>query len=287
MRPRHKFRLFATLPLLAVLMAISVVITSPGLHPAYDKPTMIMTIAVMASMIVTLCFWLWPIGRNHLHHVIQKQRVLCDKQSREDERLHLARELHDGIGQSLVAVKLQLETAMAMVRTQPEVAGTLLSILDKTTLQVRQTLEDIRRISHGMVPAMLEDTAVETALHRLLVEWGECTGIAVSFHCPASPFVLDDTQKNITLFRVAQEALHNIVRHANASHVNLSLVTSGNDVSLTMHDNGTGFDVRQASHYLSPGMGLRNARERLAACNGKLALSSNNNGTTITVTIAY
>jgi two-component system NarL family sensor kinase len=147
--------------------------------------------------------------------------------------------------------------------------------LSTSLTRLGDTLREVRRISHALRPSMLDDLGVAAALEQLTRELSDESGIKIGFtqiaHTNAP--VLPETV-NTVLFRIAQEALTNIVRHAQASSAALALEISNDAVTLTISDNGRGFDVAHAFVGRRSGVGLRNMRERLEALGGKLSLVS-------------
>lgn len=206
-------------------------------------------------------------------------------ESQEQERARLSRELHDGISQMLVSAKLLLESALARFeRGETRVAAAEASLATGLT-RLSDTLREVRRISHALRPAMLDDLGLAAALEQLTRELAEETEIEIGFtlsgdcpprtrtRTPTSAAPLPDAV-NTVLFRIAQEALTNIVKHAQARRAALTLAVTPQAVSLSIADNGRGFDVAHALADPRAGMGLRNMRERLEPLGGTLTVSS-------------
>jgi two-component system NarL family sensor kinase len=196
-------------------------------------------------------------------------------ESQENERARLSRELHDGISQMMVSVKLLLESALARFERSEARVPAAEAALATSLVRLGDTLREVRRISHALRPSMLDDLGVAAALEQLTRELSEESGIEIGFtqiaHTHAA--TLPDAV-NTVLFRIAQEALTNIVRHAQASSAALALEISHDTVTLTIADNGRGFDVTHAFVGRRSGVGLRNMRERLEALGGTLSLAS-------------
>ena len=215
-----------------------------------------------------------------------KLRVLAQRvvRSQEEERARLSRDLHDGISQWLVSIKLQVESGIAKLVAQsnkPEVAR---ASFDRAANQLNDVLGEVRRISHDLRPALLDDLGLAAALDHLTGEFCENTGIATNFEANGVIEGLTDVA-NTVLFRIAQETLTNIKRHANATQVNVRLVGDKASVSLVVSDNGIGFDVAGISQHPKRGIGLRNMHERVNAIGGKLELISSSDGTQVTATL--
>lgn len=215
-----------------------------------------------------------------------KLRALAQRvvRSQEEERARLSRDLHDGISQWLVSIKLQVESGIAKLLAQsnkPEVAR---ASFDRAANQLNDVLGEVRRISHDLRPALLDDLGLAAALDHLTREFCENTGIATKFETDGAIDGLTDVA-NTVFFRIAQETLTNIKRHANASNVVVRLTGDKTDVKLVVSDNGIGFDVAGISQHPKRGIGLRNMHERVNAIGGKLELLSSTEGTQVTATL--
>lgn len=207
-------------------------------------------------------------------------------ESQENERARLSRELHDGISQMMVSVKLLLESALARFERSDARVPAAEAALSTSLTRLGDTLREVRRISHALRPSMLDDLGVAAALEQLARELKDEAGIDIGFtqvmHTHAAPL---PEAVNTALFRIAQEALTNIVRHAHATHAALSLSLSADAVTLSISDNGRGFDVADALGDSRAGVGLRNMRERLDALGGQLTLSSQSGHTIVTARV--
>lgn len=210
-------------------------------------------------------------------------------ESQEQERARLSRELHDGISQMLVSVKLLLESALTRFeRGETRVPAAEASLATGLS-RLSDTLREVRSISHALRPSMLDDLGLAAALEQLTRELSEQAGIEIGFAQtapkPASrkarPPALPDAV-NTVLFRIAQEALTNIVRHAHAARATLTLEVAASGVTLSVADNGRGFDVAHALADPRAGLGLRNMRERLESLGGRLDITSQPGHTLVT-----
>ena len=215
-----------------------------------------------------------------------KLRVLAQRvvRSQEEERARLSRDLHDGISQWLVSIKLQVESGIAKLVAQsnrPEVAR---ASFDRAANQLNDVLGEVRRISHDLRPALLDDLGLAAALDHLTREFSESTGLATEFESEGALDGLTDVA-NTVLFRIAQETLTNIKRHANASMVRVRLEGDKTSVTLVVSDDGIGFDVAGIAQHPKRGIGLRNMHERVNAIGGKLELASSAEGTQVTATL--
>jgi two-component system NarL family sensor kinase len=186
----------------------------------------------------------------------------------EQERAHLARELHDGLSQRMVSIKLLVESAQHDAR--PE-------LLQQAAQRLGDSLNEVRRISHRLRPALLDTLGLPAALQHLAQEFDESGAVQAGASVEGTPRALPEVV-NTVLFRVAQEALTNVAKHAAARHVALTLefpVEGG--VAMRVLDDGRGFDPEAAQDQDTDGdagIGLRNMYERLASIGGRLELQS-------------
>ena len=215
-------------------------------------------------------------------------------ESQEQERARLSRELHDGISQKLVSVKLLVESALARLESAgPQRVGASdpQAPLATGLTRLADALREVRHISHALRPAMLDDLGLAAALEQLTRELGEEAGIDIAFVRTTD----DDAARacllglsegvNTALFRIAQEALANIVRHAHAAHATLALDVSEHAVALSISDDGRGFDIDRVQADARGGIGLRNMRERLEPLGGTLTLASEPGRTVVTARV--
>jgi two-component system NarL family sensor kinase len=214
------------------------------------------------------------------HRVAEAKLRLLARQvvrSQEDERGHLARELHDGISQTLVSAKLLIESAVEGMERARQVAPPAMS---KALLRLNDSLVEVRRISHRLRPALLDTLGLPAALEHLGTEFGEAGAPAVEVRIEGVPVELPE-EVNTALFRIAQEALTNVHKHAQARRVVMSLAFNRAHVQLEVRDDGIGFD--EATLNLDPrrGIGLRNMRERMGAIGCTLDVHTGGRGTSI------
>ncbi len=197
-----------------------------------------------------------------------------------EERRRFARELHDGIQQSLVAVKYRIDQALVQAEQgKPEYSASLATA--RTNLD--GAIAEVRGVAQGLRPALLDRQGLEAALRDLLDDFAEHTGIdtRLDYHWRGPRLAAD---LEITLYRVVQEALTNCRRHAEADAVELVLDTDGALVRLMIRDNGRGLAADAAAP--GPGLGLRHMRERLELLGGALAVHSlPGQGTTLRATL--
>lgn len=202
-------------------------------------------------------------------------------QSQEDERAHLSRELHDSTSQTLVSIKLLVESSMAQLKRD---ASALPPTLPKALDRLNDALLEVRNISHRLRPAELDVFGLPAALERLGQEFGEHSEMAFSFKVRGGPRLLPD-EVNTVLFRITQEALTNIEKHAAAESVTLRLVFGAAGLRLRIIDDGMGFDVQAVRQDPRRGIGLRNVRERVESIGGAFEVLSRSGRTELVVDV--
>ncbi len=195
-----------------------------------------------------------------------------------EERSRLARELHDAIKQQLFGLGLTAASAKQLLATDPAKAAARLEQITEMTQQIQEEMDNIIR---QLRPSSLNDQGLAEALSALGADWQSQTGIPLNLSIrQARPLPLAVEH---SLYRVAQEALNNIARHARASKVSVTLAYDDTAVRLQITDDGVGFDPFQTK---SASSGLKNMEERLAGVDGRLTIESQpGRGTAVTAQI--
>jgi two-component system sensor histidine kinase UhpB len=186
------------------------------------------------------------------------RRVLA---AHESERLRIAQELHDEVGQTLTAVLLQLSRVEE--RLPPDVRGELTEAQEAA----RTSLEDVRRIATDLRPETLKDLGLASALAALTDGFGRRAGLRVERRIQTALPPLSN-EAELVVYRVAQEALTNVARHAGCETAELRLASNGERLTLTVRDFGRGLDGRSPAD----GNGMRGMRERAGLIGAQLAL---------------
>jgi two-component system sensor histidine kinase UhpB len=190
----------------------------------------------------------------------------------EAERRRLARELHDGIGQTLTALKNQLE---AMARRAVPSDGPVATELRESVAVAARALAETRELSRLLRPAVLDDLGLVAALRWLARSVETRAGLAVGLSLPDVSARLDPELETL-VFRVAQEGLNNVEKHASARSADIALEVAGGVLRFTLHDDGAGFDAAAMlrSDHGESGFGLRGIRDRAELFGGRLAVES-------------
>jgi two-component system NarL family sensor kinase len=179
----------------------------------------------------------------------------------EDERKHIARELHDGVGQLLTALINQLQQVQ---KGEPTTA------INESIDLARQALSDIRVISRLMRPRILDDLGLIPALKWLVRIMGEPEEVEVKFHHQINAEIDSDTQT--LAFRVIQEALTNAIKHAQANTITLNVIATSKLLMIKIKDDGVGMAVGTEDN--PDGFGLGAMRDRVSAFGGQLTINS-------------
>lgn len=187
------------------------------------------------------------------------------RQAQEAERRRVARELHDSVNQILSSVQFRLQAMEEKLSSQDE--STWREALKAKAL-LEKAMQEVRRISHNLRPSELDDLGLEAALRSLCREFADRTGIAVSVTLAALPKNLGG-EVELNLYRIIQEALTNIEKHAGARKVEVLLVHTASYLETTIRDDGRGFDpdLNQPKPNKT-GMGFVDMRERAASLGG-------------------
>lgn len=200
--------------------------------------------------------------------------------AQEEERASIARDLHDQLGQSLSALLLEIQSMREGEQKRAELCSTLES---KTYLLI----DEVRRLAWGMHPSILDDYGLNNALARYIDEISKASKLKIDYQytCPDKLGRLP-VRTEVTLYRIAQEAITNIVRHAHANHASVILMRDVSDTLLLIEDDGLGFDPEKLDHNGLAHLGLIGMRERATLFGADFTLESTpGNGVTIRVKI--
>ncbi|MEZ9398602.1 cache domain-containing protein [Vibrio splendidus] len=244
-----------------------------NIETTFFSIVVILSVTVAVIIVLTLAINMHEhrIADNNLKELAHKTVMF-----QEDEKKHLARELHDGINQLLVSSRCHLELLGNKLQSED-----LKAHLNKSQHSLMRAIEEVRHISHQLRPSSLDDIGLEAALSSLLLDFQAHSGIEVETLFSTQPGKLK-SEAATTLYRVVQESLNNIEKHAQANKVTVIAQQIGNVLQLLIQDNGVGFNTYKAME--KRGIGLRNMRERVEFIGGDFELMSEIGlGTEITV----
>ncbi len=203
------------------------------------------------------------IDRLEAQHATRSAHALA---AQEGERQRIARELHDEIGQSLTVALLSLKRVVD--RAPDDLREEVLN----AQTAVRTSLDDVRQVAHRLRPGVLADLGLESALLSLCAEFSRSSGVAVRHRIDDGLPELSD-EIELVLYRVAQESLTNVARHARATHVDLSLAAENGELVLAIRDDGAGGEI-------ADGAGIRGMRERALLVGARLTVEQSTDGGT-------
>lgn len=201
--------------------------------------------------------------------------------SQEEERSRIARELHDELGQSLSALRVGLATLSDMAAPDPATVARLQAL-------AAQLDDDIDRLALELRPSVLDNLGLVAALQQHVAEWSQHHAIAAEFAVAGTAEVPIRDDVAVTLYRIAQEALTNVAKHASATQVSVVLEMRTAQISLIIEDNGSGFDATAAQQRTPTDrkLGLLGIQERVALAGGNLTIESTPGaGTTLYVRV--
>ena len=204
---------------------------------------------------------------------IERQRISCD--------------LHDNLAQDLSTLKIRIDTVLDNI---PDASGSIEKRLAELSKIVHGTISSVRNLAYDLSPTGLIQLGLIKAIGQHCEEFSERNGIRVDFFSAGMNGIRLDFETEITLYRVIQECMNNIFKHAEATHVTVRLVASFPKIILRIRDNGKGFILKErlkAAH-TERHMGIRSMEERLALLNGNIRLESHPmQGTRILVEVPY
>lgn len=244
------------------------------------QQTRMIILAVAITSIILILFVAVAISFSQKKESEEKVSALGQKiiTSQEDERRHIARELHDGIIQMLVSIKYSLSATTMALKKQTQSTP---EALKAATHSLDLTIDEVRRISHHLHPQVLDELGLSAAIETLAEEFTQRTHIEV-YVKKLQVRKLLSPQLNTSLYRTVQECLTNVEKHANATHVAINLDMRERSLHLEIKDNGQGFDTSATETF---GIGLKNLAERVEYHQGKLLIQSNSNGTLVSIII--
>ncbi len=230
--------------------------------------------------------------RDLFHQAYQMQenlRRLSDRvlKVQEQERSRISRDLHDEVGQALTAINMNLAILRNTFASSP--VETERRLRDSQDL-IERTMETIHDFSRELRPAMLDDLGLLPALRNYVTSFTERTGIAVQLHATQSENIEQlDSERKTVVYRIVQEGLNNVAKHADAKRVEIVIAGSHYDVRLQLGDDGQGFSPGSTSPASAPKqLGLLGLAERVRLVGGEFALTSMpDHGTILRATIPF
>lgn len=219
--------------------------------------------------------------------VVRQTGLIEDKMAREtimEERTRIARELHDSLEQELSGIQMQLDAASGHIEKAPTIARETLdmarSLLKHSRTETRRSVWDLRSTA-------LESGNLQIAFQEIINMMGENERAIIKIHRNGDAERLPTSVEN-NILRIGQEAVNNALEHARPTSINISLTYQPDCVTLTVHDDGAGFDVRKAPTTLNGHYGITGMRERARKIGGEIQIRSGpNDGTEIELSVSY
>jgi signal transduction histidine kinase/ligand-binding sensor domain-containing protein len=224
-------------------------------------------------------------------HRLRRERLAQESFSRrliasqEDERRHIAGELHDGLGQDLLVIASEAQLSLSQQENPPATAARLKDIAETA----KQALQQARRMAHNLRPGLLDELGFTKAVRASADKAAQASGISMAVSLAEVDGLLPP-EFEVNLFRITQESLNNILKHAHASQAKIALTKESAVLRLVVEDNGRGFQ-RGGLESTPPdqrGFGLRQIAERARMMGGRVAIQSQpGHGTRLTVEVPF
>jgi signal transduction histidine kinase len=241
------------------------------------------TLLILGVAIVTSTFDRLSKARSDLQGSFEQLRALAARLQhvREEERTNVAREIHDELGQALTSIKIDLA---ALVEDLPSGTNPAVARAKAVMQVVDDTIQRVRRISTELRPGVLDDLGLVAAVEWAAGEFQKRTGVKCDVSVPAEDELPMDRDRATALFRILQETLTNVARHATATHVRVRLTNHDHTVALEVRDNGRGID--ESRIFGRQSLGILGMKERAVLLGGELVIESTPGaGTTVIVRI--
>src|ERR1044072_1929085 len=246
------------------------------MHPQEKELYQSVLIVVGVVGIILLYFIITIIRYQRLSLLLHKEKRQAEIDTLEKERRRIASDLHDELGPLLSAVKLQINS---LNTTDPDDE----QVISKSSTHLDSIIRKLREISNNLMPNTLVRKGLQKAINEFIENNRDTYGLEIRFICEQDVHL--NQYKEVDIYRIIQEIVHNTVKHAQASLLIIKIVTEGNRLLLMTADNGKGFDYF-AKVKDNPGLGLRNLQSRTEVMGGELTCHSEpGKGTTYTIEI--
>ncbi|MBD3374944.1 PAS domain S-box protein [candidate division KSB1 bacterium] len=208
----------------------------------------------------------------HQVNALEQSKKLAGRvvQAQEEERARIAREVHDTIGQQLTALRLELQAVRSHLNQDPAKSE---KQLNNAMLTVKASLATAQKMCYELRPSLLDDFGLESALRDHIHDFDTRWGISVYFQCEPLDNLLSP-ELETTLFRVVQESMNNVLKHAKAKKIFIRFWVRDDHLYLIVRDNGNGFDIESPKREKTDRLGLLGMKERIEMFSGKLLIHS-------------
>ena len=221
-------------------------------------------------------------AEEHIHSLTQ-QLI----KAQENERQRISRDLHDHLAQDLSTLKISLDT---IFDDKPDTPPEVKKRITKISQMIHTNIMDVRELAYGLRPADLDQLGLVRTVEQYCEDFSERNGLEINFISAGMDDLRLDSDTEINLYRLIQEALNNTKKHADASHVTIRLVASFPEIILRIEDDGKGFDVQERliKARTEKRMGIQSMEERVSLLNGTMRIQSRSmEGTQISIKIHY
>lgn len=243
--------------------------------PASEKNPigpLLMAAAVLGTIVIYFIASL--IRHQRINVKLNQEKVEAEIITLENERRRIAADLHDEVGPMLSGIKLMISS----LEVDNESGRDRIS---KVKEYIDHSIQRMREISNNLLPAVLEKRGILEALHQLFVECQKVHGIMIQFSYDEN--IMLSSQRQLHLYRILQEILHNTIKHSEARTLRVELLKSNKSISLYTEDDGKGFDIQDRSQK-GKGLGMRNLHSRAELLSGNMYIESvPSKGTRITL----
>lgn len=283
--PREIWRTFGIMLMVIFVMEATIMIFLPKVLPAgVDWITESIVDAWLLTMTVAPIFWLLLVRPLRRLAEFRTEMLAMTISAQEQERRRIAGDLHDGVGQALTSLLIGLRT----VTDSDSLFAAQARATDLRELAVT-TLEDVKRLARGLRPSVLDDLGLGPALERLISDIGKMHSLDVSSDFAALEGSRLPSLVELTVYRIVQEALANVAKHAGASTVHVGLERSGDQLAVRIRDDGCGFITSSAQSLMAEGhLGLAGMQERASLMGGSVQLDSQiGEGTTVIARLPF
>lgn len=257
-------------------------------HVKDSKKTQLIFLAGLLAAVLIIAFLLYKL-RQLKQRLTESQRLLSSQKERslavveaeEKERKRIGADLHDGLGQLLSIARLNLSSLKEDLVTENDLQQQLL----QNTLEVLdEGFKEVRTISHNLVPDYIRQQGLASGVQALLNQLGKTGRYQIHFEAVGLQEEPVPQEMEKVIYRVIQECLNNVIKHAQATYVSVQLIRHNQELTVMVEDNGTGFE--EAAIHQKSGIGLKNIRSRIEYLNGVVHVdAAPNRGTVISIAI--
>ncbi|HVM88903.1 MAG TPA: sensor histidine kinase [Puia sp.] len=236
---------------------------SSGSAELFDS---ILIVAVLIGII--LIYFIVTIIRYHRRYIrLQKERIFAEITMQENERKRIANDLHDSLGPLLSSVKLNINSIDVHNEQDEE-------IISKASKRIDEIIKSLRQISYNLLPNTLQRNGLGEALREFVKEVQNKHNMQVHLRVPKDVHITKE--KEIHVFRILQEMIHNVLKHADAENLYIAVTEESGNLQVMVKDDGKGFDMEKSKKE-SQGLGLKSLESRIEILKGELSFESSPN----------